>query len=69
MRGALAEEQDADGDLRIIPTDAGNTEDEGDQWRIHEDHPRGCGEHHCPPAIPIRREGSSPRMRGAQLHD
>ena len=31
---------------RIIPADAGNTDDEDDYEEEMLDHPRGCGEHH-----------------------
>ena len=55
--------------VRIIPADAGNTE------QLHlatpglGDHPRGCGEHSDPISACSMPRGSSPRMRGAQLSD
>ena len=38
---------------------------DGESWEC-EDHPRVCGEHTACLAIPIRQQGSSPRMRGAR---
>ena len=50
---------------RIIPADAGSTR----WWVAYQDrswdHPRGCGEHTSPTSADTKRQGSSPRMRGA----
>ncbi len=51
--------------VRIIPADAGSTPNHPRPGRRPEDHPRGCGEHSLYMAPIPRREGSSPRMRGA----
>ena len=50
---------------RIIPADAGSTEETA--WALHgwADHPRGCGEHVSVLASQRETVGSSPRMRGA----
>ena len=53
---------------RIIPADAGSTWCRCWRSAPWQDHPRGCGEHgpsfQCSSSV----SGSSPRMRGAQLH-
>ena len=69
MRGAQAY-----GDLRlnrygIIPADAGSTAGPGEGRLSRWDHPRGCGEHHKATHAVNNDQGSSPRMRGAQLSD
>ena len=51
--------------LRIIPADAGSTGGRGCSGGLSRDHPRGCGEHFGPTALPVGQGGSSPRMRGA----
>ena len=52
---------------RIIPADAGSTtRHQLPVWSCA-DHPRGCGEHGLCLGQLFLREGSSPRMRGAQL--
>ena len=51
----------------IIPADAGSTEDGRGLCDVHQDHPRGCGEHYNPKTKQYFGYGSSPRMRGAHL--
>ena len=51
---------------RIIPADAGNTDDNLQASAHTEDHPRGCGEHYVIPDGSRLPEGSSPRMRGTR---
>ena len=65
MRGAPYASDLADRADRIIPADAGSTDDETGIEEIRPDHPRGCGEHSF--TVSFRRiwAGSSPRMRGA----
>ena len=50
---------------RIIPADAGSTSIFGSWPGRRRDHPRGCGEHDAGRGHQFRRQGSSPRMRGA----
>ena len=65
MRGAQGE-HDGDNDRAgIIPADAGSTASPPSAMAWVRDHPRGCGEHLPPCKDPMRRAGSSPRMRGA----
>ena len=52
---------------RIIPADAGSTPLSLEPVRCRRDHPRGCGEHGNWLEPQLRREGSSPRMRGAPI--
>ena len=54
--------------LRIIPADAGSTDTDITVRIYNEDHPRGCGEHGVGVQDRDRHRGSSPRMRGARLH-
>ena len=53
----------------IIPAYAGSTS----RWVAlgvwHQDHPRVCGEHSTATSLTSTRRGSSPRMRGALVHD
>ena len=49
----------------IIPAYAGSTSFRPRTHRSRWDHPRVCGEHHCPRYEVSRFPGSSPRMRGA----
>ena len=51
---------------RIIPADAGSTEQVLRRAYQQEDHPRGCGEHLLGLWVADLIEGSSPRMRGAR---
>ena len=51
----------------IIPADAGNTALFDSLDEIHQDHPRGCGEHLTTLAGLCIAAGSSPRMRGTEL--
>ena len=53
-------------ETRIIPADAGNTVSMGENFYLHQDHPRGCGEHQFDALKVEPRMGSSPRMRGTQ---
>ncbi len=50
---------------RIIPADAGSTQQVPHYHQPHRDHPRGCGEHANFPPVNTSYRGSSPRMRGA----
>ena len=50
----------------IIPADAGSTLRIERAKQTPEDHPRGCGEHNTTEWEDPWKEGSSPRMRGAQ---
>ena len=54
--------------IRIIPADAGSTEDGYAFLSSPQDHPRGCGEHSAPSCALSLIQGSSPRMRGAPTH-
>ena len=66
MRGARSANAQSAFVSRIIPADAGSTDDEAKPGTQYQDHPRGCGEHMTArPPISIG-SGSSPRMRGAQ---
>ena len=49
---------------RIIPADAGNTDNKLHAEREQQDHPRGCGEHTATTRCERGPHGSSPRMRG-----
>ena len=66
MRGTPAIGFAADRTAGIIPAYAGNTQ----EWRRADaplrDHPRVCGEHPPPLAVPKNAMGSSPRMRGTR---
>ena len=52
------------GPVRIIPADAGNTQNRLCSSRPYGDHPRGCGEHQTIAQRMVEHKGSSPRMRG-----
>ena len=65
MRGALADEIDAELLGRIIPAYAGSTARRRSRASSARDHPRVCGEHGSTRRRWRRRAGSSPRMRGA----
>ena len=52
---------------RIIPADAGNTALFDSLDEIHQDHPRGCGEHRIDVYGEGFATGSSPRMRGTLI--
>ena len=65
MRGALVLRLSVDGEIRIIPADAGSTYRRLDKMRSAKDHPRGCGEHCSCGGLLSCLLGSSPRMRGA----
>ena len=68
MRGALYRVAANESWFRIIPADAGSTFSLDKKQPLHEDHPRGCGEHSGLLRVAIRLSGSSPRMRGAPRH-
>ena len=53
---------------RIIPADAGSTEQRSATPCSPQDHPRGCGEHIWNTVWTAIKDGSSPRMRGAHLN-
>ena len=53
---------------RIIPADAGSTDRIDIRLSEDADHPRGCGEHSGRASRVTVIRGSSPRMRGAQVH-
>ena len=65
MRGAQKPAHDMQGNMRIIPADAGSTSCSRSVVLFLRDHPRGCGEHSSPSRMPLTVRGSSPRMRGA----
>ena len=67
MRGALSSAHPYYAGRRIIPADAGSTVTGPPGTICRPDHPRGCGEHSCLNPIWCFRNGSSPRMRGAQI--
>ena len=64
MRGTLERILFEDGEERIIPAYAGNTEFLGTFAKLPWDHPRVCGEHPMSNPLVHRFLGSSPRMRG-----
>ena len=66
MRGALRLAAASEVVARIIPADAGSTFPLGRYPTYIWDHPRGCGEHDAQRSDLLKRDGSSPRMRGAQ---
>ena len=65
MRGAPRMADGAHGPGRIIPADAGSTNDIYIQRVSVVDHPRGCEEHTAWGTSYPSSPGSSPRMRGA----
>ena len=65
MRGAQFSRGSCPGSLGIIPADAGSTNIVTCTDTVNMDHPRGCGEHCAWRRIYTRKQGSSPRMRGA----
>ena len=67
MRGALSLTIAWAQRLRIIPADAGSTLLTGFIVVNMGDHPRGCGEHGLINGRIMSQQGSSPRMRGAQI--
>ena len=67
MRGALREINPALLCKRIIPADAGSTCTSLPDSTSLRDHPRGCGEHPLLLTVWDKFQGSSPRMRGAQV--
>ena len=67
MRGAQGRHQRPCTPGRIIPADAGSTAPAPAPVRSPGDHPRGCGEHRQIRRLDDKKEGSSPRMRGARI--
>ena len=67
MRGAQGHFAMTGDSARIIPADAGSTQQFDQAFDRHADHPRGCGEHSSHRSISARWAGSSPRMRGARI--
>ena len=64
MRGTRYPSRSCDCACGIIPAYAGNTQVHM-AWRVPlRDHPRICGEHPPPLAVPKNAMGSSPHMRG-----
>ena len=68
MRGAPFDPWLPHPESGIIPADAGSTVRQPMLRILHEDHPRGCGEHPEGEGYKCRMKGSSPRMRGAPLY-
>ena len=66
MRGARRRGYGVFPRARIIPADAGSTEQARAQAWDSGDHPRGCGEHENSTIVLADPPGSSPRMRGAR---
>ena len=67
MRGTLKDCGLFPAERRIIPADAGNTDDQHQGRRHWRDHPRGCGEHSESWTTRSQSGGSSPRMRGTRF--
>ena len=67
MRGALDPAQHWPCLVWIIPADAGSTQQQVGAGHHEQDHPRGCGEHLRHARTIAVVNGSSPRMRGAQI--
>ena len=67
MRGALSRRSTILTWGRIIPADAGSTQNLHILAPPYKDHPRGCGEHPGVGTAVDVNWGSSPRMRGAQF--
>ena len=66
MRGAPGPGMNECSGQGIIPADAGSTRHGNHFLRMEKDHPRGCGEHLLNVPYFGLKQGSSPRMRGAQ---
>ena len=69
VRGALVAEDSLRGLGGIIPARAGSTRLAQAARRGRGDHPRSCGEHHCPVTDAAAWMGSSPLVRGALVAD
>ena len=67
LRGTLGGTRRARPDMGIIPALAGNTRCCVRAWSSGWDHPRACGEHESTTLKRMRREGSSPRLRGTLI--
>ena len=67
MRGARLKSPFVVITRRIIPADAGSTEQAKLKSAAVQDHPRGCGEHFSRSTYLRSTPGSSPRMRGARM--
>ena len=68
MRGTRTPAPAQTEDTGIIPAYAGNTASCRVWSAASRDHPRVCGEHHGRVVKTSPTQGSSPRMRGTQLH-
>ena len=66
MRGILQYLDTMPKPNRITPAHAGNTLYTLELVREMRDHPRTCGEYHCPKPNPRLKLGSPPHMRGIQ---
>ena len=64
VRGLPHHEAKRQDDVRIIPARAGFTRVSGDDPGQAQDHPRACGVYRTAIREELRREGSSPRVRG-----
>ena len=64
VRGTHNHVEDSELLNRFIPACAGNTKSMVSKRQRLSVHPRVCGEHNCCGAVPGRRSGSSPRVRG-----
>ena len=69
MRGAPSRRPGMGEYARIIPADAGSTLYQINLDCLHQDHPRGCGEHSLLLNSLSFPKGSSPRMRGALVQE
>ena len=67
MRGAPKFCSRFNGASGIIPAYAGSTGNRGHRQGVSQDHPRVCGEHLGCSVDELKKEGSSPRMRGAHM--
>ena len=65
MRGSLPSKYRLSRPEGIIPAHAGLTQRQGNPRAVSRDHPRACGAHITRHPLPLRRSGSSPRMRGS----
>ncbi len=68
VRGTLRGSQNWSGSDRFIPARAGNTWSECAGSQTQAVHPRACGEHQDRCRAHRPHSGSSPRVRGTQLH-
>ena len=66
VRGAPSSALTTSSSCGIIPACAGSTKLDIAMRFVGRDHPRMCGEHAAPAAVPVRTPGSSPHVRGAR---